>query len=169
MIGQHPIQPYHITLLDLPKPILPNSLRILFVLPAGMVGSDVDSRVVLVPSGQVGVCFGADGAERARDEVEDGADFGLAFYVRGAVSVAFWEWKVGRGKWEDWRLTSRCEKHLHAEVGISYAHEDYVMGFVAFEVVVPKIAHQFGHLCLQLCFIGTFCDSVLFILCVSKY
>jgi hypothetical protein len=84
MIGQHPIQPHHITLLDLPKAILAYPLCILFVLPAGMVGSDVDSRVVLVPSGHVGVCFGADGAERARDEVKDGADFGLTFCVRGA-------------------------------------------------------------------------------------
>lgn len=80
---QHAIQPDNITHLDLPKAILAHPLRILFVLPAGMVGSDIDPRVVLIPGAEVGVCFRADGAERARDEVEDGADFRLAFCMWG--------------------------------------------------------------------------------------
>jgi hypothetical protein len=79
MMRQHPIQPHNITLLDLPKAILPYTLRILIVFPAGMVGSDIDAGMCLVPGRQVGVCFGADGAQRAGYEVEDGPDFGLAF------------------------------------------------------------------------------------------
>jgi hypothetical protein len=43
--------------------------------------------------------------------------------------------------WRGWELTSRCEKHFYAEVGVPYAHEDDVMGFVALEVVIPKITH----------------------------
>lgn len=81
MMRQHPIQTHHITLLDLPKAILPHPLRVLFVLPAGVVGSHVDARTCLVPGGEVGFCFGADGAQGAGDEVEDGADFELAFCV----------------------------------------------------------------------------------------
>jgi hypothetical protein len=110
-----------------------------------MVGSDVDARVRLVPGGQVGVSLGADGAQGAGDEVEDGADFGLAFCGRGElVGLGIWMGRMGGRE----GLTSGCEKHFYAEVGISYAHEDDVVGFVAFEVIVPEIADELGHLCL---------------------
>jgi hypothetical protein len=178
MVRQHPIQPHNITLLDLPEAILAYPLCILFVLPAGMVGCDVDARMRLVPGRQVGVCLGADGAQGARDEVEDGADFGLAFCRKESALVGFrmmgWE---GRGKRErergkggrGGRLTSGGEKHFYTQVRISDAHEDDVVGFVAFEIVVPEVACEFGHLCLQLCFVGTWCDSVHFVLYVSNY
>ena len=56
-----------------------------------MVGRDVDPGVCLVPGGEIGVCFRADGAQGASDEVEDGADFGLAFCGMGCFSCGMEE------------------------------------------------------------------------------
>ena len=43
-----------------------------------MVGRDVDAGVVFVPGGEVGVCFGFDGAQGTGDEGEYGCDLGFA-------------------------------------------------------------------------------------------
>lgn len=104
------IQSHHFTLLDLSKAIFPHPLRVLFVFPAGVVGRDVNPGVRLVPGGEIGVRFRADGAQGASDEVEDGADFGLAFCGTGCVSCGMGErgWDgigrsgkmgVGRMRW----------------------------------------------------------------------
>jgi hypothetical protein len=90
VLRQHTIQPHDVTLLDLSKAIFPHPLRVLFVFPAGVVGRDVDPGACLVPGGEIGVCFRTDGAQGASDEVEDGADFGLAFCGTNAL-VAVWE------------------------------------------------------------------------------
>jgi hypothetical protein len=56
-----------------------------------VVGRDVDPGACLVPGGEIGVCFRADGAQGASDEVEDGADFGLAFCCTGCISCGIGE------------------------------------------------------------------------------
>ncbi len=82
MVGQHAVQADDVALLDPAEAVLAHALRVLVVLPAGVVGCDVNARVRLIPGGEVGVCFGADGPQGAGDEVEDGTDLGLAFCKR---------------------------------------------------------------------------------------
>jgi len=51
-----------------------------FVVPAGVVGGDVDQGVLFVPGGEGGVFVGLDGTKCTGDEGDDAGDFGFAVY-----------------------------------------------------------------------------------------
>ncbi len=87
MPTHHPIQPHLFTLLHFTEAILLHTLCVLLVLPTGMVGCDVDAGIGLVPCGELGVGFGADGPETACHKVDDAADFKLAFCRRRGTLV----------------------------------------------------------------------------------
>lgn len=61
--------------------------------------------------------------------------------------------------------TSAGKELLDAEVRIAYAHEDDVVGFVHFEVVVPKVADKFLHGFLKVSFVGSLSDFLSVVLC----
>lgn len=63
-----------------------------------MISSDVDERMCFIPGREIGVRFGAYGAQRAGYEVEDGADFELAFcFGKGVSFILGEEGRDGKG------------------------------------------------------------------------
>lgn len=82
----HAIQSDFLAAHDGAEAALLDLAHVFVVFPAGMVGRDVDARVLLVPAGEIAVGFGFDGAQVAGDEVHDAAEFEFAVWE---VRLAF--------------------------------------------------------------------------------
>lgn len=91
--------------------------------PAGVIRSDPDVGVLLVPRREMRVGLGFDGAEGAGNKGENAGDAGPS--VAGG------------------------EELLDADIGVADADEDNAVGVIEADVVVPEVAQEFLALALD--------------------